>query len=141
MHGWLAQIVVYLAIYSTILLTVYAFLPAIARRLVAAIVLYAYQGFCADTREKMTEHLRSGQKMLIPAGQAAIVGHLIEPYLEKFGHWMMAKIDEHGHDRMVQACTEVCLKQLLRWRLTIALATAQLVGGIMAIGSLLHGVI
>ena len=141
MHGWLPHIAVYLAVYSTILLTVYVLAPVVARRWVAAIVLQAYQKFRDDAREIMTEHLRSGKKMLIPAGQASIVGHMIEPYLEKFGHWMMTKIDEHGHDRVVHACTEVCLKQLLRWRLTIALATAQLVGGIMAIGSLLHGVI
>jgi len=141
MDGWLPKLLAYLSVYGAVMLATYVLIPFAGRRWIASIVLHSYERFCSDTRDKMKDHLHRGRKMLIPAGQAAIVGHLIEPYLEKLGDWMMNKANEHGHDRVVEACTDVCVKQLLRWRLTIAVATAQIVTGLIAIGFLMKGAI
>lgn len=141
MNAWLVHLAAYLGAYAAIVATTYALTPLIGRRLIALVVLHAYQGFCSDTRQKMAEHLASGRKKLIPPGQAAIVGHLVEPYVEKLGQWMAEKINEHGHDRVVGACTEACVRQLLRWRVTIALAAAQVATGLVAIGFIARGLL
>lgn len=133
--------VLYLTLFCLVWLLVYGMLPLVADRLIRRLVIQAYATFCDDTQTKMKEHMQAGQKMLIPTGQAMVIGHLIEPYLEKLGNWMMTKINEHGHERVVNACTKMCLNYVLRWRLVIALSCAQMFTGLLALGYLLKGTI
>lgn len=137
----LVHVVLYITVFCVFWLTIYVAIPVVADRLVRRLVAQAYIAFCDDTQAKMKEHMQTGQKMLIPTGQAMVIGHLIEPYLEKLGNWMMTKINEHGHERVVNVCTNMCLNYVLRWRLVIALSSAQMFTGLLALGYLLKGTI
>ena len=140
MQSWAIYTLVYSGAYAAISLAIYLALPWLARLLVARLLSGMGETVCADFKKRSREMFTKGREYAMSGPQSSVVGHLVEPYLERLTSWGLEKVAQHPGEDLNRRYTDACVDGLRRYRLTITLAAAQVVMTLLAIGYLLRGV-
>ncbi len=140
MQTWAIYTLIYSAAYAAISLAVYLALPWLTRMLAAKLLDGMGEMVCEDLKKRSQELFRKGREYTMSSPQSSIVGHLVEPYLQRLTSWMLEKMNQYQGENTSRRYADICVDRLRRYRLTVTLAVAQVVMILLAIGHLLRGV-
>ena len=135
------RILVCFGVYALMSISAYLLIPLVARQIIRWVLAPAYERFLEHTQQNIQSSFQQHRDSILPGSSARIIGHLVDPYLERLGSWTVKTADRLSHERVVGSATDLCLKRVLRWRLILALATGEMVLVLMALGYLARGVI
>jgi len=136
---WWQLTAVYLIGLALVVLASYAALPWVARRAVGVIVGRTCTGIADDIQSKRQVLLERGQQVVLAGPSAAIVGHLVQPYLERLTVWFAERFGQQAYDDVRQDCIEACLVPIQQRRFLISLAVGHVVMVPLIVGFLLRG--
>lgn len=137
---WAVYTLIYTAAYCAIALPTYLVLPWVTRLLAAKLLDGMGETVCADLKKQGREFFVKGREYAMSGPQSTIVGHLVEPYLERLADWMLEKLNQYQGEKLGRRYADICVDRLRRYRLTVSLAVAQAVMTLLSIGYLLRGV-
>ena len=141
MHDWAIRTLAY-SITSTLLsLGIYWLLPSLVRLIAVLFIRGLGDVVLTDLKNQSPRLLQSGREYTLAGPQRTIVGHLVEPYLERFSNWFLDKLGEQHHERLSEHCADACVVWAKRYRWTTALAVTQAIMALMVIGYILRGVL
>ena len=140
MQSWAIYTLVYSAAYTAISLVIYLVLPWLTRMLAAKLLDGMGEMVSTDIKKRSQEIFQKGREYTMSSPQSSIVGHLVEPYLERLASWMLEKMNQYQGEKLSRRYADICVDRLRRYRLTVTLAIAQVVMILLAIGHLLRGV-
>jgi hypothetical protein len=138
--SWAVYTLIYAAGYCFISLTIYLILPWATRMLAAKLLDGMGEVVTADLKNRSRELLHKGREYAMSSPQSSIVGHLVEPYLERLSDWMLEKMNQYQGEKLGRRCADMSVERLRRCRLTVSLAIAQATMTLLAIGYLIRGV-
>ncbi len=139
-NAWAVYTLIYTAAYCAITLLTYLALPWVTRLLAAKLLDGMGETVCADLKKQGRELLGKGREYAMSGPQSTIVGHLVEPYLERLADWMLGKLNQYQGEKLGHRYADVCVDRLRRYRMAVSLAVAQAVMTLLSIGYLFRGV-
>ncbi len=139
-NSWAVYTLIYTAAYCAVALLTYLVLPWATRLLAAKLLDGVGETVCEDLKRRGRELFGKGREYAMSGPQSSIVGHLVEPYLERLADWMLEKMNQYQGEKLGRRYADACVEGLRRYRLTVSLAVAQAVMTLLAIGYLLRGV-
>ena len=140
MQSWAIYTLIYSATYVVLSLAIYLLLPWLTRMLATKLLDGMGEMVCADIKKRSQDLFRKGREYTMSSPQSSIVGHLVEPHLERLAAWMLDKMNQYQSEKTSHRYADICVDRLRRYRLTITLTIAQVVMILLAIGYLLRGV-
>jgi hypothetical protein len=140
-YDWAIRTLIYSGTSFLLSLVIYWLWPWFVR-LVAAVFLKGLGDVVlTDLTNRCQGLLQKGHEHVLSGPQRTIIGHLVEPYLEKLAGWFLDKLKEHPHEHLSERYADACIVQLRRYRWTTALAVTQAIMALMVIGYILRGVL
>ena len=140
MQSWAIYTLVYSAAYTAISLAIYLVLPWFTRMLAVKLLDGMGEMVSTDIKKRSQELFQKGREYTMSSPQSSIVGHLVEPYMERLTTWTLDKMNQHQGEKLSRRYADICVDRLQRYRLTATLTIAQVVMILLAIGHLLRRV-
>ncbi len=141
MHDWAIRTLAYSVTSFLLSLAIYWLLPSLARIVAALSIRGLGDVVLTDIKSQSRGLLQKGREHALSGPQNTIVGHIVEPYLERFTAWFLDKLGEHHHEHLSDRCADACVVWLKRYRWTTALAVTQVIMALMVIGYISRGVL
>lgn len=141
MNAWTTYTLIYSAAYGLISLTIFLLLPSLIRVLATRVMRGLGEVVVVDLKERSRGLLQQGREQAMLGPETPIVGHLVEPYLERFTTWTLEKMNRYQQEHLGERYADACVGRLCRYRWIITLAVAQAVMTLLAIGYIARGVL
>jgi hypothetical protein len=141
LHEWAIRTLAYSGISFLLSMAIYWLWPWLVRHIAASFLKGLGDVVLADIKTRSQGLLRKGREQALAGPQKTIIGHLVEPYLERLAGWFLDKINEHPHEHLSERYAEACIVRLRRYRWTTALAVTQVIMALLVIGYILRGVL
>lgn len=141
MHEWAIRTLAYSVTSFLLSLIIYWLWPWLVRLVAVPFLKGLGDVVLADVKSRCQGLLQKSHEQALAGPQSTIIGHLVEPYLEKLAGWFLDKINEHHHEHLSEHYADACIVRLHRYRWTTALAVTQAIMVLMVIGYILRGVL
>src|SRR5262245_34070646 len=109
----------------TVAVVAFLLLPGAVRWMLGRTIAATSESLEQEAKRRQAALLQRGREAVLTGPQGAVIGHLIEPYLERFADWISQTLRSSVESGAYQPFVDACLKQVVAKRLFIAVTISQ----------------